>query len=152
MKAVIQRVKKASVEIGGRTAGSIEIGFLVLLGVAGTDAEAECDALAGKVARLRIFEDDAGKMNLSLADVGGAVLVISNFTLCADCSRGNRPDFFGAMRPEGAEKLYERFMEQLEKSDLRVERGEFGADMQVSLVNDGPVTIIIDSNDLKIKK
>jgi D-tyrosyl-tRNA(Tyr) deacylase len=152
MKAVIQRVKKASVEIGGRTAGSIEIGFLVLLGVAGTDAEAECDALAGKVARLRIFEDDAGKMNLSLADVGGAVLVISNFTLCADCSRGNRPDFFGAMRPEGAEKLYERFMEQLEKSDLRVERGEFGADMQVSLVNDGPVTIIIDSDDLKIKK
>ncbi|NLB16578.1 MAG: D-tyrosyl-tRNA(Tyr) deacylase [Clostridiales bacterium] len=152
MKAVIQRVKKASVEIGGRTAGSIEIGFLVLLGVAGTDAEAECDALAGKVARLRIFEDDAGKMNLSLADVGGAVLVISNFTLCADCSHGNRPDFFGAMRPEGAEKLYERFMEQLEKSDLRVERGEFGADMQVSLVNDGPVTIIIDSNDLKIKK
>jgi D-tyrosyl-tRNA(Tyr) deacylase len=152
MKAVIQRVKKASVEIGGRTAGSIEIGFLVLLGVAGTDAEAECDALAGKVARLRIFEDDAGKMNLSLADVGGAVLVISNFTLCADCSRGNRPDFFGAMRPEGAEKLYERFMEQLEKSDLRVEHGEFGADMQVSLVNDGPVTIIIDSDDLKIKK
>ena len=152
MKAVIQRVKKASVEIGGRTAGSIENGFLVLLGVAAADTEAECDALAGKVARLRIFEDDAVKMNLSLADVGGAVLVISNFTLCADCSRGNRPDFFGAMRPEGAEKLYERFMEQLEKSDLRVERGEFGADMQVSLVNDGPVTIIIDSNDLKIKK
>ncbi|MGI6743697.1 MAG: D-aminoacyl-tRNA deacylase [Eubacteriales bacterium] len=152
MKAVIQRVKNASVEIGGKIAGSIDLGFLVLLGVAGTDTEAECDALVGKVARLRIFEDDAGKMNLSLADVGGAVLVISNFTLCADCSRGNRPDFFGAMRPEGAEKLYERFMEQLEKSDLRVERGEFGADMKVSLVNDGPVTIIIDSDDLKIKK
>ena len=150
MKAIIQRVKYAKVEVEERLVGEIGQGFLTLLGVEQTDNEKEAEVLAKKVAGLRVFTDENDKMNLSLADIGGEVLVISNFTLCADCSHGRRPSFIAAARPEQAEPLYEFFCKKLEESGIwKVAKGEFGADMAVSLLNDGPVTIDIDSKDLK---
>ena len=150
MKAILQRVARASVEVDNEVVGSIDRGFLILLGVEQCDDETEARVLADKISGLRVFTDENDKMNLSLADIGGAVLVISNFTLCADCSHGRRPNFIGAARPETAEPLYEYFCQRVSDNGVqRVQRGVFGADMQVSLVNDGPVTIDINSKDLK---
>lgn len=151
MKAVIQRVSSARVDVGEETLGQIETGLLVLLGVAEGDTETECDQLARKTAELRIFEDAAGKMNRSLCDIGGEALVVSQFTLCADCSHGRRPSFIGAAAPSAAIPLYERFMQRLRLSPgvRNVQSGRFGADMKVSLVNDGPVTILLDTEQFK---
>ena len=151
MKAVLQRVSEAKVEVEGKAVGRIGRGFLVLLGVAGEDTQKHAEVLADKISGLRVFTDENDKMNLSLHDIGGEVLVISNFTLCADCSHGRRPSFINAARPETAEPLYEYFCERIKSNGVkRVEKGVFGADMQVSLINDGPVTIDIDTKDLKI--
>jgi D-tyrosyl-tRNA(Tyr) deacylase len=146
MRVVVQRVTSASVRVGSRVAGEIGAGLLVLVGVAEHDGDAEADRLAGKVARLRIFENDDGRFDRSLLDTGGAVLAVSQFTLIADSKRqkGTRPDFSGAARPEIAEPLYERFCDALRDLGVPVETGVFGARMQVELVNDGPVTIILD--------
>lgn len=150
MKAILQRVSDARVDIENKTVGQIEKGFLILLGVENGDEQRDAEVLAAKISGLRIFTDENDKMNLSLADVGGGVLVISNFTLCADCSHGRRPSFIAAARPETAEPLYEYFCKKMtDNGILRVEKGVFGADMQVSLTNDGPVTIEINSKDLK---
>ena len=150
MKAILQRVSNARVDIENKTVGQIEKGFLILLGVENGDEQRDADVLAAKISGLRIFTDENDKMNLSLADVGGGVLVISNFTLCADCSHGRRPSFIAAARPETAEPLYEYFCKKMTDNGItRVEKGVFGADMQVSLTNDGPVTIEINSKDLK---
>ncbi len=150
MKAILQRVSKACVEVDKKIKSEIEKGFLVLLGVENGDSEKDAEVLVNKISGLRVFTDENDKMNLSLADVNGAVLVISNFTLCADCSHGRRPNFLAAARPETAEPLYEFFCRKmLDSGIVKVEKGVFGADMQVSLVNDGPVTIEINSKDLK---
>ena len=150
MKVILQRVSRASVTVDNAVVGAIGQGFLVLLGVAQGDDEKGAEVLANKVAGLRVFTDDNDKMNLSLADIGGEVLVISNFTLCADCSHGRRPSFINAARPETAEPLYRFFCQRLLQNGVKkVEQGIFGADMQVSLINDGPVTIEINSKDLK---
>ncbi len=150
MKAILQRVTHAQVDVDGITAGKITTGFLILLGVENDDTEYDAEILAAKIAGLRIFTDENDKMNLALSDVDGAVLVISNFTLCADCSHGRRPNFMRAARPETAEPLYEYFCSKLLANGVqRVEKGVFGADMKVSLLNDGPVTIEINSKDLK---
>ena len=145
MRAVVTRVNSASVAIGGETAGAIDKGFLVLLGVGPQDNEAICDKLAEKICNLRIFEDENGKMNLNLEQVGGALLVISQFTLYADTS-SRRPGFSHAAKPELAVPLYERFLDQCRARGFRVEHGQFGADMQVASVNDGPVTILFDTD------
>lgn len=150
MKAILQRVSNARVDIENKTVGQIEKGFLILLGVENGDEQRDAEVLAAKISGLRIFTDENDKMNLSLTDVGGGVLVISNFTLCADCSHGRRPSFIAAARPETAEPLYEYFCRKMIDNGIsRVEKGAFGADMQVSLTNDGPVTIEINSKDLK---
>ena len=150
MKAILQRVKFAKVEVDGETVGEIGQGFLVLLGVAQEDDKKEAEVLSNKIAGLRVFTDENDKMNLSLGDIGGEVLVISNFTLCADCSHGRRPSFIAAARPEQAEPLYEYFCQRLRDAGIKkVAQGIFGADMAVSLLNDGPVTIDINSKDLK---
>lgn len=150
MKAVLQRVTRAAVEIGGERTAEIAEGLLVLLGVAEGDTERDADALAAKIANLRIFSDEEGKMNLSLLSVGGEMLVVSQFTLCASCAHGRRPDFFGAAKPQEAERLYLYFCDRIKKEGVtRVATGVFGADMQVSLINDGPVTILLDSGELK---
>lgn len=151
MKAVVQRVSRASVTIDGTTKGEIAKGFLVLLGVMEGDTRREADCLAAKLAGLRIFTDGQDKMNLSLTDVNGGVLLISNFTLGADCRKGRRPSFVKAARPDCAEPLYRSVGEQLVKNGVsRVEYGEFGADMQVELCNDGPVTILLDTDELNV--
>lgn len=150
MKAILQRVSNARVDIENKTVGQIEKGFLILLGVENGDEQRDAEVLAAKISGLRIFTDENDKMNLSLTDVDGGVLVISNFTLCADCSHGRRPSFIAAARPETAEPLYEYFCRKMTDNGIsRVEKGVFGADMQVSLTNDGPVTIEINSKDLK---
>ncbi len=152
MRAVIQRVSFAEVKVDGETAGSIGGGLLVLLGVHENDTEREADALAVKISGLRIFTDENDKMNLSLSDINGSVLVISNFTLYGDCSHGRRPSFFAAARPEKANPLYEYFCKKLADNGIEnLQKGVFGADMKVSLLNDGPVTLVIDSEDLKNK-
>lgn len=148
MRAVLQRVREASVTVDGEVVGSCGMGYLVLLGVAPTDTEREAERLWDKIAKLRVFDDEDGKMNLSLVDVGGEVLVVSQFTLFADARRGNRPSFTGAARPEVATPLYERFCALAEHDAKQVGRGVFGAEMQVSLVNDGPITILLDTDDL----
>ncbi len=146
MKAVIQRVKKASVSVDNQIVGEIGAGFLVLLGVCEDDTAADTEILARKVAALRIFCDENDKMNLSLTDVDGEALVISNFTLCADTKKGNRPSFTGAKAPEAANDEYLRFCKLLTENGVkRVEQGVFGAEMQVELINDGPITIILDT-------
>ncbi len=147
MRAVVTRVSSASVVIDGRVNGAIENGFLVLLGVAPEDTEQAADRLADKVCRLRIFEDENGKMNLDLAQVGGSLLVVSQFTLFADC-KSRRPGFTGAARPEVAIPLYERFMARCRENGFAVEHGEFGAHMEVTSCNDGPVTIWLDTTQL----
>ena len=149
MRVVIQRVNGASVEVENKIVGEIDKGFLLLVGVEKGDTTAEADAVAEKISKMRIFEDENGKMNLALNDVGGSILSVSQFTLCADCRRGNRPDYLNAAPPTEANELYEYFNEYLKNKGFIVEKGIFGADMKVSLVNDGPVTIILDSNDLK---
>lgn len=147
MGAGVTRLKNARVEIDGKINGRTEGGFLVLLGVAVGDTEAECDKLADKVCGLRVFEDENGKMNRNLEQAGGSLLVVSQFTLFADC-RSRRPGFTGAARPDTAIPLYERFMAQCEARGFHVEHGEFGADMQVYSQNDGPVTILLDTEEL----
>jgi D-aminoacyl-tRNA deacylase len=145
MRAVVQRVSRASVTVDGQIVGKIERGLLVLLGVAVTDNEAAAEYLAEKIAALRIFEDDAGKMNLSVSEVDGAVLAVSQFTLYGDARKGKRPSFDDAARPEHARKLYDHFVERIRALGLECETGVFQAMMQVELVNDGPVTILLDS-------
>ena len=146
MRAVIQRVRNASVTVDGVVTGSIEQGLLILLGVTDGDTEKQGQWLASKLANLRIFPDDEGKMNRSLMVVGGGALVVSQFTLYGDCQKGRRPSFVGAAHPEIAEPLYERFCEQIESEGVgRGERGVFGAMMDVQLLNDGPVTLVIDT-------
>ena len=143
MRAVCQRVSEARVRVGDRIAGEIGPGLCVLLGVAGGDAVDDADRLAAKIARLRIFPDEEGRFDRSLLDVGGSALVVSQFTLLADTSKGNRPSFTDAAPPEEAEPLYERFCETLRSLGVPVERGVFGTSMAVELVNDGPVTIVL---------
>lgn len=149
MKAVIQRVLSSNVKINGETVGEIGKGLLILLGIAGGDSAAQADILLKKIPYLRIFEDENGKMNLSCVDIGGEILAVSQFTLCADCAHGRRPSFTSAAPPQEANALYEYFVEGLKKAGVKkVETGRFGADMKVSLVNDGPVTIILDTDNL----
>ncbi|RMF57256.1 MAG: D-tyrosyl-tRNA(Tyr) deacylase [Calditrichaeota bacterium] len=147
MKAVIQRVREASVEVDGKVIGEIEKGLVVLLGVGNEDEKADAEYLAEKIANLRIFGDEEDKMNLSIRDVGGGILAISQFTLYASTRKGRRPSFTHAAPPEKAVPLYEYFMECLQKLDIPVSSGEFGAMMLVKIFNDGPVTIIMDSQD-----
>ncbi len=148
MRALLQRVSDARVDVHGRTVGQIAVGWLVLLGVGHGDSEAQVGALADKIATLRCFEDAAGKTNLSITDVGGAVLLVSQFTLYADLSRGRRPGFTGAAPPEAANALVDSFATALRGHGLVVEQGEFGAHMQVRLTNDGPFTIWLDSETI----
>ena len=149
MRVVVQRCSRAEVRIDGQVVGRIEKGFMVLVGITDGDTKAEADLLAKKVAQMRVFEDAEGKMNLALKDVNGAVLSISQFTLYADCKKGNRPSFIRAARPEMAEPLYDYFNDVLRTQyGLQVETGRFGADMKVDFVNDGPVTIVLDSTEL----
>ncbi len=148
MRAVVTRVKSASVTIEGKVNGAISQGFLILLGVAPEDTSAHCTKLADKILGLRVFEDENGKMNRSLSDVGGEVLVVSQFTLYADCRHGRRPSFIAAAGPNIAVPLYEQFLEECRKRGFEPKHGEFGADMLVASENDGPVTIILDTNDL----
>ena len=150
MKAVIQRVSRASVTVDGEIVSSIDNGLLILLGVADGDTERDAEVLADKIANLRIFSDSDDKMNLSLLTVGGSALVVSQFTLCANCVKGRRPDFFAAAKPDTANELYEYFCDRIKSAGVtEVGKGVFGANMKVELLNDGPVTIIIDSGDLK---
>lgn len=145
MRAVVQRVREARVEIAGEVVGSIGAGLLVLLGVADDDVETDADALVNKIAGLRVFNDADGKFNLSLEDTGGAVLVVSQFTLLGDARRGNRPSFVRAARPEQAIPLYEHALAAFRARGFQTEAGRFGANMQVHLLNDGPVTLLLDS-------
>ncbi len=147
MKAVIQRVKSASVSVDDKIIGEIATGFLILLGVEQSDTQDDLNYLVKKTIGLRIFKDDNKNMNLSIKDVGGETLVVSQFTLCADTSRGRRPSFIKAANPEEADSMYQQFCEQLTMNNLSVQTGKFGAMMDVSLVNDGPVTIILDSRE-----
>jgi D-tyrosyl-tRNA(Tyr) deacylase len=146
MRVVLQRVRKASVTIAGRVTGAIDRGYCLLVGFTHGDTPAQVDWMAEKVAGLRLFSDSAGKMNLGLADVGGAVLVVSQFTLYSDAAKGRRPSFIDAARPELAIPLYNRFLEVLQGMGMTVAAGEFGADMLVEIHNDGPVTLILDRN------
>ena len=146
MRAVVQRVSRAEVRIEGRVVGRIGRGFVVLLGVAGGDSDADAAFLVDKIVGMRVFADDAGKMNLSIAQADGAMLVVSQFTLLADTNSGRRPSFTKAAAPDEARRLYEHFLSLARTRDVKVETGEFGATMEVDLVNDGPVTIILDSS------
>ena len=151
MKFLIQRVNEASVEVDGETTGSIEKGFLVFIGVSDTDTKIIADKMIKKLLGLRIFADEAGKTNLSVKDVGGSLLLVSQFTLCADCRKGNRPSFTSAGAPALAEELYEYIIEECRKEfedPAHVQTGVFGGDMKVSLVNDGPFTIMLDSDEI----
>ncbi len=146
MRIVLQRVESASVTVDNEVVGKIGRGYLVLLGVSNTDTEKQADKLADKIARLRIFSDENGKTNLSAADVSGEILIISQFTLYADCRKGNRPSFTDAGGAQLAEELYEYFIKQCEGRFTRVQHGVFGADMSVALVNDGPFTLVLEDN------
>lgn len=150
MKAVYQRVSHASVTVDGKTVGAIQDGVLLLVGVTTEDTEAQAEMLAKKVANLRMFSDEDDKFNFSVLDIGGAVLAVSQFTLCANCSHGRRPEFMTAARPETAAPLFNYFVEQLRKEGVRdVQTGEFGASMKVELCNEGPVTLILNTDDWK---
>ena len=150
MKAVLQRVTRASVTVEGERIPAIAGGLLILWGVAQGDTRRDAEVLADKIANLRIFSDSDDKMNLSLLTTGGSALVVSQFTLCANCIKGRRPDFFGAAKPDTANELYEYFCERIKDAGVTtVGKGVFGADMKVELLNDGPVTIILDSGELK---
>ncbi len=148
MRAVLTRVKSASVSIGGEVVGKIGQGFLILLGVGPEDTEQKCRYLAEKALGLRVFEDENGKMNVSLSDVGGSVLVVSQFTLYGNCRKGRRPSFAEAAGPELGNRLYEQFLKDCEDLGFPPQHGQFGADMQVESVNDGPVTLILDTDTL----
>lgn len=145
MRAVVQRVSSASVTVAGEVVGRIDAGFLVLLGIAQDDTQDDVNYLAGKICGLRVFEDAQGKMNCSLAEVGGAMLVVSQFTLYGDCRKGRRPSFIEAARPELAEKLYQSFLAEVRGQGIPVQVGRFQQHMDVALVNDGPVTLLLDS-------
>lgn len=149
MRVIIQRVTEANVKIDGKTKGEIEKGFMILVGVEEEDTQEDVDYLVKKVSKMRIFEDENGKMNLSIDKVGGKILSISQFTLHASTKKGNRPSFIGAASPDYANELYKKFNQGLRETGIEVETGEFGADMEVSLVNDGPVTITVDSKNKK---
>ena len=144
MRIVIQRVQYSSVKVDNKIVGKIDKGFMVLLGVGPDDTKENADYLVQKLIKLRVFEDENGKMNLSLKDVNGKLLIISQFTLYADCSGGNRPSFSNAAKPDKANELYEYFIKKCKENDVKVENGIFGADMKVELLNDGPVTIIME--------
>ena len=144
MKLVIQRVKRATVEVNKEIVGKIEQGFLVLLGVGPEDTKENADFLVQKLIKLRVFEDENEKMNLSLKDINGELLIVSQFTLYADCTGGNRPSFTNAAKPDKANELYEYFIQECKKENIKVEHGIFGADMKVELLNDGPVTILLE--------
>ena len=147
MKAVIQRVESAAVRVDGKTVGSCGKGYMILFGAALGDTEAETELLAKKTANLRVFCDENGKMNKSILDIDGEVLAVSQFTLCADVKKGNRPSFIGALEPKSAERLYDLYCVKLKELGVkRVEKGIFGADMKVELINDGPVTILFDTD------
>lgn len=148
MRFIIQRVQKASVNVSGNTVGKINKGFLVLIGVSKEDSKTEADRMIKKLIGLRIFEDENGKTNLSLKDVGGELLLVSQFTLYADCKKGNRPSFINAGSPEMANGLYEYIIDECKKEVSIVEKGIFGADMKIELINDGPFTIILDNKEL----
>lgn len=148
MKAVIQRVKYALVKVDDVEIGKCNQGFLILLGVANEDSEKDVEALVNKITKLRVFEDEEGKMNLSIQDVGGEMLIISQFTLYADCRKGNRPSFINAAPPAVSKPLYEMFVEKIRNAGIPAQCGEFGADMKVELLNDGPVTIVLESGEL----
>ncbi|WP_022819804.1 D-aminoacyl-tRNA deacylase [Fusobacterium russii] len=151
MRTVIQRVKHAKVNVNETTVGKIDTGFLILLGITHNDTEKEVKWLANKIRDLRIFEDENQKMNLALGDINGEVLIISQFTLYGNCIKGRRPGFIDAARPELAENLYLKFIEEFKSFGIKTESGEFGADMKVELLNDGPVTLIIDTDEANIK-
>lgn len=149
MRVVVQRCSRAEVRIDGQSVGRIDRGFLLLVGITDGDTQAQADLIAKKVAQLRVFEDAEGKMNLAIKDINGTILSISQFTLYADCKKGNRPSFIRAARPETAAPLYDYFNQTLRSQyDLQVETGRFGADMKVDFINDGPVTILLDSDEL----
>ncbi|WP_028508987.1 D-aminoacyl-tRNA deacylase [Ruminococcus sp. NK3A76] len=151
MKAVIQRVNYADVKVGGETVGETGKGYLILFGAAVGDTEEDADRLAAKISTLRIFSDENDKINLSIKDVGGDILCVSQFTLCADCRKGNRPSFTDAMPPEEANRLYEYFCDKCaELAECKVGRGVFGADMKVTLQNDGPFTVMLECKEGKI--
>ena len=145
MKLVVQRVKNAKVEVEGKVTGKIEQGFLVLLGVTHDDTKEKADYLVKKLCNLRVFEDENGKMNLDIKKINGKLLIVSQFTLYANCKDGNRPSFIEAAKPEMANELYEYFCKKCQEKEIEVQTGIFGADMQVSLTNDGPVTIILEN-------
>ena len=149
MRAVLSKVKSASVRVDGKTVGQIGEGFLILLGITHDDTELQCQKLADKLCSLRIFDDENDKINLSLDDVGGEILVISQFTLYGNCRKGRRPEFLSAARPEAAIPLYEKFVALCREKGYHVETGEFGAHMEVESVNNGPFTLVVDTNDLK---
>jgi len=149
MRAVVQRVSRAEVRAGGRTLGRIARGFVVLLGVARGDTDSDAEFICDRVLKLRVFADDAGKMNLALDSVGGELLVVSQFTLLADTDSGRRPSFIGAAAPDEARRLYQHFVSLARNAGVKVETGEFGAMMDVELVNDGPVTIVLESRKPK---
>lgn len=148
MRAVIQRVNNASVAVSGKVIGKIGKGLLVFLGVGEGDTEADLKYIADKTVGLRIFSDADDKMNLSVRDISGEVLVVSQFTLYGDCRKGKRPSFSSSMEPKGAEEMYEDFIKMIESNGIKTAHGEFGADMQVSILNDGPVTILLDSSKI----
>ncbi|MBQ7714077.1 MAG: D-tyrosyl-tRNA(Tyr) deacylase [Oscillospiraceae bacterium] len=149
MRAVLSKVASAAVRVDGKTVGAIGRGFLILLGVAHEDTEAQCQKLADKLCGLRIFDDENDKINLSLDDVGGELLIVSQFTLYGNCRKGRRPEFLRAARPETARALYEHFVALCREKGYRVATGEFGAHMEVESVNDGPFTLIVDTEELK---
>ena len=149
MRAVLAKVSSAPVRVDGAVVGRIGRGFLILLGVTHADTEAQCRKLADKLCALRIFDDENGKINLSLDDVGGELLVVSQFTLYGNCRKGRRPEFLNAARPETAIPLYEQFVALCREKGYHVETGEFGAHMEVESVNDGPFTLVVDTDDLK---
>ena len=144
MKLVVQRVKNAKVEVKEKVVGKIDKGYMILVGMTHEDTKETVEYLAKKVCSLRVFSDENGKMNLNIKDINGEILIVSQFTLYADCVRGNRPSFTNAAKPEEANMLYEYFCEKVSENGIKVEKGIFGADMQVSLLNDGPVTIILE--------
>ena len=151
MRAIVQRVKKSELYIDNQMFSKIERGFLVLLGVTETDTDEDLKALADKILKLRVFEDENGKMNLSLSDIGGELQIVSQFTLYADCHHGNRPSFINAARPDFANPMYEKFVKYCKETGINVETGVFGADMKINLINDGPVTIALEAENGKVK-
>lgn len=150
MRAIVQRVSKSSLQIDNKPYSSIEKGLLVLFGVTNGDTIEDAKVMADKISKLRVFEDNEGKMNLSLLDVGGELHIVSQFTLYADCHHGNRPSFIEAARPEVAIPIYEKFIDYCKETGIHVETGEFGADMKINLINDGPVTIFLEVKNGKV--